>query len=166
MDDGLTLATKQQGRLNWFTIRATTRVALAQGMYRISASADDGVRVWVDGRLTIDAWYPQSSTTKDGVVVLDAGEHDLKVEYFQQVGGYTLWIQLAPMSAPAKAAMFALGGGVPQLDSHISRLGQEMSELPLDRSLRVLHARAMARRGCFRAQSASRPWTSGMVAML
>jgi len=149
MHDALDLMTGTPARLNWFTVRATTRLNLPQGFYRFSASADDGVRVWVDGQLTINAWYPQSSTTKDGVLELEAGEHDLKVEYFQQVGGYSLWLQVAPMSIAAKAFMFPLGGGVPQLDSHIIRLNQEISDFPGDRALRALHARAMARRGRF-----------------
>jgi tetratricopeptide (TPR) repeat protein len=118
-------------------------------MYRLSATADDGVRVWIDGQQAIDAWYPQASTTKDGVIELEAGEHEIKVEYFQQVGGYSLWLQLAPMSPPAKKAMLALGGGVPQLDSHIIVLRQEITEHPADPLLKTLHARAMARRGRF-----------------
>lgn len=149
IDAALALATRQSARLNWFTLRAFTRLTLARGIYRLSASADDGVRVWVDGQLAIDAWYPQTSTTKDVVLELEAGEHEFKVEYFQQVGGYSLWLQLGPSYGPAKQAMLEAGGGVPQLDSQISLLSQQLSEHPADQSLQALHARALARRGRF-----------------
>jgi len=54
--------------------------------YTFSATVDDGVRVWVDGVLVIDKWYPQSRTTHSGSTYVSAGTHQVKVEYFERTG--------------------------------------------------------------------------------
>jgi len=54
--------------------------------YTFSATVDDGVRVWVDGVLVIDKWYPQSRTTHSGTTYVSAGTHQVKVEYFERTG--------------------------------------------------------------------------------
>lgn len=56
------------------------------GNYSFSVTVDDGVRVWVDNALVIDKWYAQSRTTHSGTVYLAAGNHDLRVEYFESGG--------------------------------------------------------------------------------
>ena len=56
------------------------------GTYTFSATADDGVRVWVDGALIIDKWTPQARTTHTASKYLGAGHHEIKVEYFEQTG--------------------------------------------------------------------------------
>jgi len=51
--------------------------------YRISGRADDGIRVYIDGKLIINHW-------KDGVnhyhkdIFLNAGSHSIKVEYYDK----------------------------------------------------------------------------------
>ena len=56
------------------------------GTYRVTATSDDGVRVWVDGVLVIDCWgiHPVTTTVRD--VMLYAGNHTWMVEYFQAEG--------------------------------------------------------------------------------
>ncbi len=54
--------------------------------YTFYATVDDGVRVWVDGALIIDKWYPQSRTTHAAAIWLNAGTHNVRVEYFEQTG--------------------------------------------------------------------------------
>jgi LysM repeat protein len=56
------------------------------GNYRFTAVVDDGVRVWVDGNPIIDQWAMQSVRTFSGDTWLDAGGHDVRVEYFEQTG--------------------------------------------------------------------------------
>ena len=51
-----------------------------------TAITDDGIRVWVDGSLVIDRWYPQSRTTHTGSAYLGVGTHQVKVEYFEASG--------------------------------------------------------------------------------
>jgi hypothetical protein len=52
------------------------------GVYELAITADDGVRVFVDGRRVINAWVNQSATTHTARVDL-GGEHEIVVEYFE-----------------------------------------------------------------------------------
>lgn len=55
--------------------------------YTLHVTTDDGVRLWVDGRLVVDAWIAKSSTTLTANVSLLAGAaHQLRVEYFELAG--------------------------------------------------------------------------------
>jgi len=72
---------------DYFSVRWTRDVHFASSAtYTFYATVDDGVRLWVDGALVIDKWYPQSRTTHSGSVYLGAGTHQVKVEYFEQTG--------------------------------------------------------------------------------
>ncbi len=56
--------------------------------YTFAATADDGVRVYVDGQLLIDAWVDQAPTTYTGTIPLVAQQrYDLVMEYYQNGGG-------------------------------------------------------------------------------
>jgi len=70
-----------------FSVRWTRDVYFdTSTTYTFSATVDDGVRVWVDGALIIDKWYPQSRITYTGSIYLTAGTHQVRVEYFEQGG--------------------------------------------------------------------------------
>ena len=72
---------------DYFSARWTRNVYFDSSTnYTFSATVDDGVRVWLDGSLVIDKWYPQSRTTHSGTVYVTAGTHQVKVEYFEQTG--------------------------------------------------------------------------------
>jgi hypothetical protein len=58
-----------------------------KGRYLLDVQSDDGVRVFVGGRLTISNWTPHAPTTDAAVCDLDAGYFPLQVEYFEQGGG-------------------------------------------------------------------------------
>jgi hypothetical protein len=60
---------------------------LNAGTYTFTATADDGIRVWVDGVLIIDAWKNQAATTYTATRTLTAGDHQVKVEYYEASGG-------------------------------------------------------------------------------
>ena len=61
-------------------------VRLLAGETTFTATADDGVRVWVDGTVLIDAWQDQSVSTYAGRRTLTAGTHAVKVEYYESGG--------------------------------------------------------------------------------
>ena len=70
-----------------FSVRWTRDAYFASsGTQTFSATTDDGVRVWLDGAIVIDKWYPQSRTTHNGSIYVAAGTHQVKVEYFEQTG--------------------------------------------------------------------------------
>jgi ferric-dicitrate binding protein FerR (iron transport regulator) len=58
------------------------------GTHRVELVADDGVRLWVDGRLLIDQWDMRSRQTRmSGAVELEAGRAvDLRLEYYEASG--------------------------------------------------------------------------------
>ena len=88
------------GRGEDFGIVARTSVKLPAGRYRFIVTSDDGARLYVDRRRLIDAWVPHFARRDTADVQLDAGRHDLKVEYFQAGGSYKLWVRIEPLDAP------------------------------------------------------------------
>jgi len=63
------------------------------GRYRFHTRTDDGVRLWVDGWLLIDQWHNQGMTEYTAEIELSAGQHDVEMEYYENVGwaGAQLW---------------------------------------------------------------------------
>jgi hypothetical protein len=71
-----------------FSARWSRTLSFPVGTYRFHAAADDGVRLWVDDRLLVDAWYQQSLPNDHwGDLALDEEPHEIKVEYFEHGGG-------------------------------------------------------------------------------
>ncbi len=68
-----------------FSVRWTRLYTFAPGSYVFSATADDGIRVWVGDALVIDAWYPQQARTYTNTLYL-SGTYPLRVEFFEQGG--------------------------------------------------------------------------------
>jgi hypothetical protein len=60
------------------------------------------VRVYVNGRLVIDAWQDSSAERHDGTIDLDAGEHRIVVEYYEKLGQAVIQFGMEK-SAPATA---------------------------------------------------------------
>src|SRR4030095_8204309 len=67
------------------------------------ATADDGIRVWVDGTQIIDAWIDQSATTYQANRTLTAGEHEVKVEYYERGFDAVAQVSWQATTAPAPA---------------------------------------------------------------
>ncbi|HEY0378515.1 MAG TPA: glycoside hydrolase family 3 C-terminal domain-containing protein [Pyrinomonadaceae bacterium] len=68
-----------------FSARWTGKlVPAASGKYRLGATADDGLRVYLDGKLVAEDWTDHAPTTVTGEVTLEAGKsYDLKMEYYE-----------------------------------------------------------------------------------
>jgi hypothetical protein len=57
-------------------------------IYRFFTNTDDGVRLWIDGKLLIDQWVDQAPTEYSATIALKAGQaYDLKMEYYENQGG-------------------------------------------------------------------------------
>ncbi|HSA56207.1 MAG TPA: NosD domain-containing protein [Gemmatimonadaceae bacterium] len=69
-----------------FALEATTTVTLDPGTYTLRTLSDDGIRVWVDGRLVIDNWDLHG--TEVDHAPLTGGRHELRVQFFQ-IDGWT-----------------------------------------------------------------------------
>ena len=88
---------------DFFSARWTRTLSLSGGVYRFTAVTDDGMRVWIDDRLIVDQWREQAPRT---IVVdrrLAAGNHAVRVEYFEATGDATAILNWALVS----------GGGQP-----------------------------------------------------
>lgn len=68
-----------------FSARWMRTYNFAPGSYTFTATADDGIRVWVGDTLAIDAWVPQQAKTFERTLYLN-GSVPLRVEYFEQGG--------------------------------------------------------------------------------
>lgn len=67
------------------------------GNYRFFATVDDGIRIYVDNQLVLDAWHVQPATTYFGDFYVSAGYHTLRIEYFEETGNAEIsvtWVQL------------------------------------------------------------------------
>jgi hypothetical protein len=78
-----------------FSIRWTGRFTFAAGTYVFTARADDGVRVFVDGVLIIDQWHDGGATTYTTTRTLAAGDHEVKVEYYERFGAALIQVSWA-----------------------------------------------------------------------
>lgn len=72
---------------NNFSARWTKTQYFAFGRYKFIAKADDGFRLFVDGNQIIDNWTTPTLDQKEATIDLTAGEHIIKMEYFENGGG-------------------------------------------------------------------------------
>ncbi|MEV0994894.1 PA14 domain-containing protein [Nonomuraea sp. NPDC050202] len=76
-----------------FSVRWTGKVIADRAeTYTFITTSDDGVRLWVDGTLVVDAWTDHSKRDDSGQIALTAGAHDLRMEFYDN--GYDAIAQL------------------------------------------------------------------------
>jgi beta-N-acetylglucosaminidase/RNase P/RNase MRP subunit p29 len=90
-----------------FSIRYVTAQKIPAGEYTIRARADDGVRVYIDGRLVLNRWS-NSSMREDAVKVsiedvvnAPAGQSDIhwiEVHYYEDKGDAKVGFEMRPIS--------------------------------------------------------------------
>ena len=68
-----------------FSARWTGKLTpTVSGKYRLGAIADDGVRIYLDGKLIAEDWTEHAPTTVTAEVTLEAGKtYDVKMEYYE-----------------------------------------------------------------------------------
>lgn len=67
-----------------FSVRWTRTLGFEAGTYRFYTSSDDGVRVYVDGQLVIDAWYDQKQPNRrSSDITLSARQYTIVIEYYE-----------------------------------------------------------------------------------
>jgi hypothetical protein len=69
-----------------FSVRWTRTLKLPAGLYRFYVIADDGVRIWLNNTLLIDAWRDAMATTLVAEQTLSASDHTLRIEYYENRG--------------------------------------------------------------------------------
>lgn len=85
-----------------FATVATTTMNFPKDLYQLSITADDLVRVYLDGKMIIDAWsssYTQYDEGTSHMVELALnGKHQLKVVHAEKTGLASLQLQIRPKS--------------------------------------------------------------------
>jgi hypothetical protein len=79
-----------------FSARWTRTLDFTPGVYRISAFADDGIRVYLDGQLLIDEWHDSSGSQTYSVQRTLAGTHQFLVAYFEHGGSARVRVSWGP----------------------------------------------------------------------
>ncbi len=70
------------------------------GKYRLRLGADDGVRLWVDGRVVGESLRPGTVNQVMVTLPLSAGPHAIRVDYFQRGGAKALAFYWQPPKSP------------------------------------------------------------------
>lgn len=79
------------------------------GPFLLKTAAQDGIRVWVDGKRYVNLWRDYASTQRASVkVTVPAGTHTVRVDYTAVTGSANVSVSLAP-TTPDKVAPLAPG---------------------------------------------------------
>ncbi len=99
---GLDLGVAQ--RTNDFGVRFRAQWNVAQvGKYRFHLGSDDGSRLIIDGKTIVDNDGVHPHTEKSGEAILDAGWHDVLVDYIQGGGEWTLSLDVEGKGVPRQS---------------------------------------------------------------
>ncbi len=82
-----------------FSIRWRRSAMFEAGYYKFCATADDGVRMWVDDVLALDKWYDNGSAIHCHTLNMAKGVHQVHVEYYEDRGSsfiYAWWKEEKP----------------------------------------------------------------------
>ncbi len=87
-----------------FSVRWSRWVTFEAGTYRFSARADDGLRVYLDGRPIIDEWRDSDGTRTYTAQLTLTGPHALLVEYYERGGGALVKVWWERLATPTPTA--------------------------------------------------------------
>lgn len=85
-----------------FSVRWTRTLPLPEGHYRFHVAMDDGLRLYVDDTLLIDEWHDGSRREGSAAIFLEAGRHDLTIEYYEKTGSALVEVNWEQVDAPAR----------------------------------------------------------------
>ncbi len=82
-----TWPTAVERRADAFACRLSGFIRIpASGSYTFFVTADDGVELFVDGRIVVSDPLPHSARERSGTIVLTAGWHPVELAYYEQAG--------------------------------------------------------------------------------
>jgi len=78
-----------------FSVRWTKSIFLDRdALYTFNIQHDDGMRVYVDGKIIYESWYDQSVVYKVRRIPIAAGYRTFVVEYYDHIGNATAYMNL------------------------------------------------------------------------
>ena len=83
-----------------FSVRWTRTLNLAAGNYRFTTTVDDGVRLYVNGRLVIESWREQPPTVYNADLYLPDGPVQIEMHYYEARGGAVARLRWEPVASP------------------------------------------------------------------
>jgi PKD repeat protein len=98
-----------------FSARWSRTMSFDAGTWRFTATVDDGVRLYVDGQLRINAWIDQAPKSYSADVVLAAGSHSVVMEYYENAGGAVAslaWTKVGGGTTASKLSLHSGGGSL------------------------------------------------------
>jgi glucose/arabinose dehydrogenase len=120
-----------------FAARWTRTLNLAPGWYEFTVTADDGVRLLIDGATVIDKWLYQAPTTYSVQLPMDGAPHSFAMEYFEHTGGATArfgmkWVSAIPDTLVYLAEYWNSGGpvgtqSIPTGQADLTRIEEEIN---------------------------------------
>jgi hypothetical protein len=81
-----------------FSARWTRTQNFAAGAYRLTVAMDDGARVYIDNTLVLNQWAEGANRTLSVDVPLSAGQHTVRVEYFDRGGSGNMSFSIIPVA--------------------------------------------------------------------
>jgi hypothetical protein len=106
---GSPVVTRQDGAIafNWgfespaakvprdnFSVRWTRSIYLKEGKYHFRVQHDDGMRIYIDGKIIYDSWFDQPVGYKTAVAPIKEGFRTFTVEFYDHVGDAVAQLQI------------------------------------------------------------------------
>jgi PA14 domain len=106
--------------------------AVESGTYRFRTFSDDGVRLWINGKIVVNNWNDHAGTwnTSAGIVLKGGQKYDIRLEYFDNLGGGVILLdwkrpgQTDFMTIPTVQFTPKAGGAILLQDGFDTGLGQ------------------------------------------
>jgi len=99
--------------VNEFSARWTRVIDLPAGRYRFSITGDDGVRVYVNDELFVNGWWDHGVRTFTTDRNMPAGQHEVRVEFYERYGAAVVKFSLETLSTPPPGSPTATPTPVP-----------------------------------------------------
>jgi hypothetical protein len=150
----------------YFSARWTGTIEVPEsvGDVKLATLEDDGVRVWIDGALVIDAWGGHDSATTEAVATLTAGEpHQIRIEYQQLDFGAKIRLMWRSVNSPdaTRVAWIPPGNWIDAWDGKvISGPVMVTNSVPLDKIPLWIKQGAVLPLGPQLSYTGQKPWDS------
>ncbi len=90
-----------------FSARWTRKISFDSGTYTLKARADDGIRIYLDGKLILNEWHSSDGSKTYSVNKSLSGKHTLVIEYYERTGKAMIkvwWEKIEPTPTPTPTA--------------------------------------------------------------
>ncbi len=121
---------------DWYVAEWTKTIA-AGGTYEVTATADDGIRVYVNDQLVIDKWIDQGATTYK-VAFTASDNWTLKIEYYEKTGGSVAQVAYEATATPPPALPWTAEfwnipeGNAPEIPAGAPILTRQFAEIDVN----------------------------------